>query len=381
MQFNKFLYSIMICVILLTSYNFVLAEEPDEKENNTKTIKSTEKTPDTSANKKITVNGVNIVFTGNNEALIEINGQMVKIDTATQSAVGMSDDLTKSIVENAIPMASTPSENTANENTTATNEAQDSEQVENIEPNPEDQYAYELVNVPTPKRYEKGAFSVHFTHRFSQSPFLKSFSDLFGFDSFSLSGFGFNYGITNRIYAKVYRTPLFRTIEMGGGMHLAQQSKKVPVSAMIYASVEGRDNFDEHFTTNISGMFGRSFSRYGGVFFAPTVSFNNNPVPGSNPGNTNTTGSFGFGGQINFRPTGSFVMEFVPRVGYKSPGSVSSIAFGLQKRTYRHTFTLTISNSQATTTSQYNAGFGSITDRKEFARGLVVGFNIYRRFF
>lgn len=382
MSFKKILRFSLLCLILITAHNFALAEEPTTTEKVVKPEdeKDTSNSPTINSTKRTIVNGVNIIFTGNNEAFIEVNGQLVKINTTTQSAT---------IATDAAPVTENLTENkptTEGEGTTPS-ETASAPQTEELEPptetNPEDQYAYELVNLPTPKRYEKGAFSVHFTHRFSQSPFARSAADLFGFDSFSVSAFGFTYGITNRIYAKIFRTPSapFRTIEMGGGIHLLQQGKTIPVSAALYASVEGRDNFNEHFTTNISGTVGRSFSHYGGVFFAPTVSFNNNPIPGSNPRKTDTTGSFGFGGQINFRPTGSFVMEFVPRVGYKTPGSVSSVAFGLQKRTYRHVFTLTVSNTQSTTTSQYNAGIGSITDRTEFSRALVIGFNIYRRFF
>ncbi len=387
MPFNKFLRFALICLILLTAYNSVLAEEPNnpEKAVNSNDEKNTNNTNDSNSTntKNATINGIKVVFTGNNEALIEVNGQLVKINTIAQSATAVTD----TTVADALATSTkpeTPSEDTAKVASEETDKTQSAEpEGAPAVTNPEDYYAYELVNLPTPKRYEKGAFNVHFTHRFSQSPFARSAADLFGFDSFSVSAFGFTYGITDRIYAKIFRTPSapFRTIEMGGGIHLLQQGKSIPISAALYTSVEGRDNFNEHFTTNISGTVARSISHYGGVFFAPTVSFNNNPIPKSNPGKSDTTGSFGFGGQINFRPTGSFVMEFVPRVGYKTPGSVSSVAFGLQKRTYRHVFTLTVSNTQSTTTSQYNSGIGTFTDRKEFARAVVIGFNIYRRFF
>ncbi|KAF0248422.1 MAG: hypothetical protein FD167_2173, partial [bacterium] len=354
-----------------------------EKNVNSKDEKNTNDSNSTNT-KNATINGIKVVFTGNNEALIEVNGQLVKINTIAQSATAVTDTTVANNSLASTETATPSTEDAAKVASESTDKAQSGEPEEApIVTNPEDYYAYELVNLPTPKRYEKGAFSVHFTHRFSQSPFARSAADLFGFDSFSVSAFGFTYGITNRIYAKIFRTPSapFRTIEMGGGVHLLQQGKSIPVSAALYVGVEGRDNFNEHFTTSISGTVGRSISRYGGVFFAPTVSFNNNAIPKSNPGKTDTTGSFGFGGQINFRPTGSFVMEFVPRVGYKTPGSVSSVAFGLQKRTYRHVFTLTVSNTQSTTTSQYNSGIGTFTDRKEFARAVVIGFNIYRRFF
>src|ERR1051326_1223531 len=101
-------------------------------------------------------------------------------------------------------------------------------------------------------------------------------------------------------------------------------------------------------------MFGHAFSRYGSVFFSPTLSIHTNPnrnIPNADVGPDNT-GSFGFGGQVNIRPTISLITEFTPRVGYLAPGSVAEVGFGLQKRTYRHVFTFTVSNAQGTTTSQ-----------------------------
>lgn len=366
------------------------AEEPTTPKEDKAAVEKTDDNkaiPNPTPAKKMVINGVNIIFTGNNEALIEVNGEWVKLNTAAQAASEVTDKTAaQSLLDTATPItpnSTTPENGVANATPAPEGQPADATAKKDAtdEPNPEDYYGYELVNLPTPKHYEKGAFNVHFTHRFSQSPFARSASDLFGFDSFSVSAFGFTYGVTNRLYAKIFRTPLNRTIEMGGGFQLASQSKKVPFSAAIYSSVEGRDNFNESFTTNIAGMLGRSISHYGSVFFAPTVSFKANPFPDTNPHKTDTTGSLGFGAQVNFRPTGSFIIEVVPRVGYKVPGSVTAIAFGLQKRTYRHTFTLTLSNGQGTTTSQYNVGFGSITDRTAFSRSLVVGFNIYRRFF
>lgn len=333
--------------------------------------------PDNSTNPKpaarrFTVNGITIVFTGPNEALVETNGQTVKIDTAARNVTEIPAGTAAAATENGD--SATQEEPTADNSTQQEQPDAASAPQPEAEADPESYYAYELVNVPTPKRYEKYAFAVHFTHRFSQPAFIKAAPDLFGFDSFSASGFGFTFGVTERLYARVYRTPINRTIEMGGGFHLLHEGKKSPVSAAIYASVEGRDNFDEKYTYNIQGMLGRTISRYGAIFFSPGVALNSNAFRDL-PGNRDDdhTGHFGFGGQVNFRPTGSFVVEYVPRIGFKS-GTDATISFGLQKRTYRHVFTLTLSNTNGTTTSTYNSGFGGAK------KGLTFGFNIYRRF-
>lgn len=353
----------MTLLVILCCYLMpVNAEQPND-------IKATDNQPAKPAStpaapKRINVNGMTIMFTGENEAVVELNGKMVKINTSSQSATEVDSS------------GETPSTEEVTATTTQDDQQpadQQSAPQPETEIDPESYYAYELVNVPTPKRYEKYAFAVHFTHRFSQPAFVKAAPDLFGFDSFSASGFGFTFGVTDRLYAKIYRTPLARTIEIGGGFHLLTEGKKSPVSASVYASVEGRDNFDEEKTYNIVGSFGRTISRYGAVFFSPTVSLNSNPFRDINPKEEKHTGTFGFGGQFNFRPTGSFIFEYTPRIGYKA-GPDAQVAFGLQKRTYRHVFTLTLSNSLGTTTSQYNSGFGGAR------KGLTFGFNIYRRF-
>jgi hypothetical protein len=366
-------------LILLSLLTGARAEQPLEKDKEpAKPVDRAKEDnpPAPPSPKRVTINGVTVTFTGPSEAVVEVNGQVVKIDTALQSALP-SDVTNHSTTTEAASAAPAPA-NPIEEKTAPAKEAKTEKTADQVDP--ETYYGYELINVPTPRTYEKYALSVHFTHRFSQSPFFKSANQLFGLDSFSSSGLGFSFGITDRLYAKVYRTPVSRTIEIGGGFHLLHQGENMPISAQIYSSVEGQDNFNEHFIANIVGMVGHSFSRYGSVFFAPTISFNTNPLTGPNIG-PNNTGSFGFGGQYNFRPTASLLIEATPRSGYLAPGSVSEVAFGIQKRTYRHVFTLTLSNTQGTTTSQYNVGFGSITDRKMFSRGLVIGFNIWRRLY
>jgi cytochrome c oxidase subunit 2 len=275
-------------------------------------------------------------------------------------------------------------------------------------------YDYRLVNVPTPKRVRKGSLNVHFTHRFTEPINDEGAEDLFGLDGFSVSSFGLAYGITDRLYASFYRSPinqgpLFKTIEVGLGYHLLDEAGRSPIALSAYASVEGEDNFTEEYTYNIQAMVARSVTRYVNLFFSPAVHINSNGQGRFNPRAEDFgvpddvaralelgqhTGSFGFGVNARIRPTTSLVFEYTPRVGFKL-GNVTpvfddvtnqivgfendneaEIGFGVEKRIGRHAFTLTFSNTQTTTTSRYNSSNFALPPSK-----FIIGFNLFRRLF
>jgi cytochrome c oxidase subunit II len=278
-------------------------------------------------------------------------------------------------------------------------------------------YDYQLVNVPTPKRVPKGSLNVHFSHRFSQpinaegSDFGDTANELFGLDSFSVSSLGFSYGFTDRLYAKVSRSPvcdrlfLCKTIEVGLGYHLLDEAGKSPIALSAYTSIEGDDNFSENFNYNVQLMMARSITRHVNVFFAPAVHFKANDDNRFNPnlasffGNPTFegdldlgthTGSFGFGVNARIRPSTSLLFEFTPRTGFKLgnnfpeflPGNVirftnrsePEIGFGIEKRLGRHAFALTFSNTQTTTTSRYNSSNLGLRPSR-----YTIGFNLFRR--
>jgi cytochrome c oxidase subunit 2 len=280
-------------------------------------------------------------------------------------------------------------------------------------------YDYQLINVPTPKRVPRHSLNVHFSHRFSEAinpdPDVQSFGDvardLFGLDSFSVSALGFTYGFTDRLYGKVYRSPicdragLCKTIEMGLGYHLLDEAGKSPIALSVYGSIEGDDNFTENFNYNLQMMMARSITKYVNVFFSPAVHFNANgnsrfnPNPSQFFGNEKIaedfslgqhTGSFGFGVNAQIRPSTSLLFEFTPRVGFKLGNVLANfqngqlvsftnhtepeIGFGIEKRLGRHAFALTFSNTQTTTTSRYNSSNLGLEPKR-----FVIGFNIFRR--
>ncbi|MCI0490963.1 MAG: DUF5777 family beta-barrel protein [Blastocatellia bacterium] len=326
--------------------------------------------------------------------IVESNGERIRIDTATKTVSRLADDKPTTTEPPVMATAQT-------------------EQRRAPEP-----YDYRLVNVPTPKRVPRHSLNVHFTHRFTspinqdETTFGQQLETLFGLDSFAVSSLGFSFGITDRLYANVYRSPICRpglckTIELGLGYHLLDEAGRSPLALSAYASIEGNNNFREEFTYNIQAMLARSVTRYVNVFFSPAVHINSNGQGRFNPRSDDFfpnepladefelgqhTGSFGFGVNARIRPTASITFEYTPRVGFKmgraepvfdqGTGSIvgfrnlsePEIGFGIEKRLGRHSFSLTFSNTQATTTSRYNSSNLVLPPSK-----LIIGFNLFRR--
>jgi len=320
--------------------------------------------------------------------IVESNGERLRIDTATKS----------------IERLDTPQ---APAKQADTHKAEVRESSSAYEP-----YEHHIVNLPTTKAVRKHSFNVHFTHRFLEPfhPINDTAKDLFGLDSTSVSGLGFTFGITDRLYASFYRSPLCRkgvckTIELGLGYHWLDEAGRSPISLSTYASVEGDDNFQKTYTYNFQTMIGRSITRYVNFFFSPAVHINANgqgrfnihPDESTDPRALalrlgQHTGSFGFGLNGRIRPTVSLLFEYIPRIGFKmgrivpvenketgevigfENDSEAALGFGVEKRIGRHVFSLTFSNTQATTTARYNSSSGVLPPSK-----FAIGFNLYRR--
>lgn len=279
-------------------------------------------------------------------------------------------------------------------------------------------YDYHIVNIPTPKSVRRHSLNMNFTHRFQETitPFgnedadahiARISKDLLGLDSVAVSSFGVTYGISDRLYANVYRSPLCqpglcKTIEMGLGYHFLDEAGRSPIALSAYSSVEGDFNFTERYTYNFQAMIGRSVTRFVNVFFSPAAHINANggdrfkEFLASQALITKLrlgrhSGSFGFGVNARVRPTTSLLFEYTPRVGFKlgqitpdfdpklgligfKNNSEAEIAFGFEKRIGRHVFSLTFSNTQTTTTARYNSSNQALPPSK-----FSIGFNLFRR--
>ena len=324
-------------------------------------------------------------------AYVEANGKRLRIDTATKTVTTISEDTAAQTEEPPVAKIDKP-------------KAQSSEP-----------YDYRLINVPTPKRVLRHSVNLYFTHRFSQpiKPLEDSARQLLGLDSFSVSTLGVFYGITDRLYVSVSRSPLCqrglcRTIELGLGYHLLDEKGRSPVALAAYASMEGDENFSRNFTYNAQVMVARSASKYVNLFFSPAVHFNANGQRRFDPRaneffppaaiadsfrQDKHAASFGLGVNARIRPSISLLFEYTPRVGFKlgrvqtifnsnftqvtgfRVESEPEIGFGIQKDVGRHSFALTFSNTQTTTTARYNSS-NLVLPASKF----IIGFNLYRRF-
>jgi hypothetical protein len=334
----------------------------------------------------------NVTFDEKNPgvAIVEVNGEQLRIDTGTKTWTRIE-----------------PS--TKSEPANAPQTAREGKQPPAAEGEP---YDYRLVNVPTPKRVLKGSLNLYFTHRFSQPvrPLNQSAKELIGLDSSAVPAFGLFYGITDKLYVNAYRSAicqrgLCRTIEIGAGYHWLDEGKESPIAVSTYASVEGDDNFTQNYTYNLQLMVARSVTKYVNLIFSPALHLNANGQRRFDPRATDFfppatvtfaqprhTGSFGFGVNGRITPSVSLLFEYTPRVGFKlgavqpifdstgkviafQPHSEAEIGFGIQKDVGRHSFSLTFSNTQTTTTSRYNSS-NLVLPPSRF----IIGFNLYRRF-
>lgn len=338
-------------------------------------------------------------------AIVEINGVKYVVDS------------NKKTVEKLGPAtnATTKTEPAAETKPAADNSAETQEEEESVwdfEPGMEP-YDYRLINLATPRSVPKGSWNMSFNHRFSQpfNPLSESGKALLGFDSMSASSFGVSYGITDKLYVNAYRSPLCqkglcRRIEVGFGYNWLKQTKESPIALTTYASVEGNNNFTEEYTYNLQTMVSGRVGKRVYLFFSPALSLNSNGQHRFNPraedyyppaeaANTfklhSYTASFGFGTAVMITPKHVALFEFTPRIGFKlgridtlydadfnvvgfQSVSKPEIGFGYQWNIGKHSFAITLSNTQTTTTSTFNSS-NLVLGPKH----LIVGFNLFRR--
>jgi hypothetical protein len=196
-------------------------------------------------------------------------------------------------------------------------------------------------------------------------------------------------------------------IEIGAGYNFISHDVNHPFAIGAYASVEGNGNFTEEYNYNLQLRMSGRLGKRVYLFFSPAVHLNVNgshrfnPRPGdffppAQVANTftlpNNGASFGFGASVLIRPDLLALFEFTPRTGFKlgsiipifdnnfrvigfDTKSYPEMAFGIQKNIGKHSFALTFSNTQTTTTSRYNSS--NVVQKPQ---RVIIGFNLSRRF-
>ena len=255
-----------------------------------------------------------------------------------------------------------------------------------------------LLSLPTGRRLERHGFYVNFTHRFIYTPAFSGPAlggSLSGFDDFSISSFGFRYGVTDKLSVSIYRSPTFiaRPIQLMAAYNFIDEHDGYPLNASVRLSIQGENNFSRNFTENIEGIVSRSIGDRAQLYLVPTVSLGNRQLfqpssffssaipnlPGVN------TFSLGVGGALDIRPTVALVAEVIPTLANGDALGIHRPAFGfaIQKKIWRHAFTFGFTTSPGTTVAQRAGTRAQFLGQPnaDTPAGLCIGFDLMRQIF
>ena len=252
-----------------------------------------------------------------------------------------------------------------------------------------------VINLPTTKSLSRHGSSFRLTHRFARDmrrgDFGQLAEDLFALDNGAIIGLEYRFGITSDLQAGVHRSILSRTIQMFGRYDRWRQNEQMPVSISLIGSIEGLDNFTEHYqpaiAASISRAFGTALVLYtvpmyvGHTAAADFVEGHDEhshdvggepvvPVVDEHAGHDDTF-MLGLGGRLRLRPSVFVAGEVSPRLAGYDPLR-ATWGFALEKKTEGHTMQINFTNSWGTT-------FGQLA-RVGSAHDIYLGFNITRRF-
>jgi len=234
------------------------------------------------------------------------------------------------------------------------------------------------VNLPTTLRLplHKGNFRLN--HRFAGNlragSFSENASNLFGLDQGAVIGFEYRFAVARHVEAAAYRSSFGKTIQLYGKYDALHQHDSMPFSLSALGSVEGADNFQEHFAPAFGVTVSRTLFDHVALHAVPMWVHNSgaslNAV--TNTEETRDTTYMGLGGRLLVMHDVTITGEVIPRMSGYRPDE-PAYGFGIEKRVGGHVFSLTFTNTFATT-------FGQLA-RGGTANTLYLGFNLSRKFY
>ena len=235
---------------------------------------------------------------------------------------------------------------------------------------------FTLVSLPTTLRVPRHKAAFRVTHRFGRPLGQGDFGDLlenfFGLDSGAQIGLEYRFGLISGGQVGIHRTSN-RTIEFFGQYDLVRQTNTDPLGVAVIATVEGTNNFRDHYTPALGAVVSYALGTHGAVFIDPMWVHDANLFPSPLLGTEINTFLVGLGARLRVRPTVYLVGEISPRVSGYSPGTHQG-SFAIEKRAGGHVFQLNFSNGFGTTIGQVTRGGTGSDD-------WYLGFNISRKFF
>ena len=232
---------------------------------------------------------------------------------------------------------------------------------------------FTLVNLPTTLPLPVHGGNFRLTHRFAGNLRDRSFSEnasnLFGLDQGAVVGFEYRFGIMKHLEAAAYRTSFDKTIQLYAKYDAMHAGDKLPFGISALASIEGTDNFQERYAPSLGATL--SYVAPGdrlAAYVVPMWVHNTAAVLNVD----RDTFYVGVGGRLRFLSSAYLVAEVTPRAAGYAPQS-AEYGFGIEKRVGGHFFSLTFTNTFASTWGQLARGGSDDT--------LYLGFNLARKFF
>src|SRR5262249_46355133 len=141
--------------------------------------------------------------------------------------------------------------------------------------------------------------------------FADQASNLFGLDEGANIALEFRYGVVRHLQAIVQRTSVSRTIQFSAKYDAWHQGHSMPVSISGVASVEGDNNFREHYAPAVGAVVSRTIAGRLAAYAAPVI------VANTSTGSQirRNTGFVGTGVSVRALSTVYVIGEVSPRVG------------------------------------------------------------------
>jgi hypothetical protein len=248
-----------------------------------------------------------------------------------------------------------------------------------------------VVNLPTTLRLPRFKSNFRLTHRFAgnlrNGTLSQQASNLFGIDQGAIIGFEYRFAVAKHVQAAFYRTSFDKTIQLYGKYDAVRQRRSIPVAVSPVVSIEGTDNFQDKYApaggVAISRQVGTRLAGYVAPMWAHNTAASLDAIAHEHGGGTHTespdamhvhrdTTSVGLGGRMRLGMSTYVAADIAVRVQGYAPDR-SGYGVSIEKRVGRHMFSMTFTNTFATTFAQLARGGA--------ANSLFLGFNLGRKFF
>jgi len=248
-----------------------------------------------------------------------------------------------------------------------------------------------VVNLPTTLRLPLFKSNFRLTHRFAgnlrNGTLGQQASSLFGIDQGAIIGFEYRFAVARHVQAAFYRSSFDRTIQLHGKYDAAQQGRSMPVSISPLVSIEGANNFQEKYAPAAGVVLSRQVGTRLAGYITPMWVHNSAPSigaithdhgDGAHPESSDAMQSprnttyVGLGGRMRLGSSTYVAGEVAGRVQGYAPDQ-PGYGVSIEKRVGAHMFSLTFTNTFATTFAQLARGGA--------ANSLFLGFNLGRKFF